>query len=637
MAVDFEALKREDCRKIARRLGLELNRQDKVRCFLHAGDTNPSLQVYADGWKCFGCGEHGDAVDLVSKYQGISKVEAAEWIQREMGIREPAPKKGIKDYGVLEREHIYPGGQVKKAMYRCADGSKYGRWFHLEDNTWKKGRGNAPHSLYIAGELSGALFICEGEKDADSVHRLGFNAVSSEDGAGPGKWRKEYTEQLRGLPVAIFQDNDPIGRDYAQETAAALHGVASSVKVLDLSKIWPEVPEHGDISDLIGKFGDEKSCDMIAQLLHMVPEWEPEPKGRSAKAAATFGEDKTSFLWFPYLPIGDYSVMMADGGTGKTILCCGIAANVTRGKPLPGDEFSYAPQNVLIISAEDRGELLSKRLARSGADLDKVFILDCIDSEGMNFSDGYEEFTETVLRYRPALVIIDPWHAFLGANVDMNRVNAIRPVFQKLANLAKRCNCSLLLISHVNKRAQGENANNAATGSSDFINAARSAMRVIFDEGDEDCRIMVHTKTNYARYGQSVRYRIVDGGVQWEGFSEITRQTLESAARHRATPWEVMQKSEERESVNSALVEALEKSANQFAATRFSYDEFKQNHGDLIFGGMQPKRALDAVKDRLSDDGYYLRTGIQVKKNGVKGNGFLVQRIESTEPEQIAI
>ena len=89
MATDFEELKKLDCREVARRLGLELNRQDKVRCFLHAGDKNPSLQVYADGWKCFGCGEHGDAVDLVAKYRGVSTVEAAEWIMREMGIREP--------------------------------------------------------------------------------------------------------------------------------------------------------------------------------------------------------------------------------------------------------------------------------------------------------------------------------------------------------------------------------------------------------------------------------------------------------------------------------------------------------------------------------------------------------------------
>ena len=350
---------------------------------------------------------------------------------------------------------------------------------------------------------------------------------------------------------------------------------------------------------------------------------------REAKSAADFGEDNTSFLWYPYLPIGDYSVIMADGGTGKTILCCGIASAISTGQRLPGDEFINPPRNVLIISAEDGGEMLKGRLQKSGADLNLVYILDRADSIGMNFSDDYEEFEATVKAHNPALVIIDPWHAFLGENVDINRVNAIRPVFQKLANLAKVCECSLILVSHVNKRAQGENANNAATGSSDFINAARSAMRVIFDETDEDCRIMIHTKTNYAAYGQSVKYRIVDGGVKWEGFSDINKETLEAAARRKSTPWEIMQRTAEREFTNNALIEALEQSANQFVPTRFSYDEFKKGHGDLIFGGLQPKRALDAVKDRLADDGYFLKP-CAVKRGGKMQNGFMIQRIETT-------
>lgn len=360
-------------------------------------------------------------------------------------------------------------------------------------------------------------------------------------------------------------------------------------------------------------------------------------ESRTAKAADVFGEDNTRFLWYPYLPIGEYSVMMADGGTGKTILCCGIAAAVSMGRGLPGDECMRPPQNVLIISAEDRGEVLKKRLKLSGADLSKVYLLDCSDSVGMNFSEGYAEFEATIKAYRPALVIVDPWHNYLGEAVDMNRANAIRPIFQKLSNLAKNCQCSIILVSHVNKRAQGENTNNAATGSNDFVNAARSAVRVIFDETDEDCRIMVHTKTNYAAYGQSVKYRIVDGGLKWEGFSDITRQTLEAAARRRATPWEIAQKSESQEIVNAALIEALEASANQFIPTRFSYEEFRKIHGDLIFGGMQPKRALDAVKERLNDDGFFLRTGIQVFRNKRQANGFLIQRIESQEPEQVSL
>ena len=539
-----------------------------------------------------------------------------------------------------QRPHVvatytYPTGAQK---LRYSD--KHFSWRHPDGKGgWEYNRKGVPHSLYVAGDLSGVVCACEGEKDADNLHKLGYDAVSGEDGAGPGKWRKEYTEQLKGRPVVIFQDNDQVGKEYAQETAVALSKVCPLVKVLDLARIWSSIPEHGDVSDLIAQFGPEKAVEMITALIDQTPQWTPAPdtKGRKAKAASSFGEDNTSFLWFPYLPIGDYTVMMADGGTGKTVLCCGIAAAVSRGKHLPGEEFDGEGQNVLMISAEDSGEILKKRLSLSGADLNRVFILDRSDSIGMSFSDGYEEFADTVKAYKPALVIIDPWHNYLGDRVDMNRANAIRPVFQKLSNLAKVCDCAMILVSHVNKRAQGENANYAATGSNDLTNAARSAVRVIFDEMDEDCRIMVHTKTNYAAYGQSVKYRIVDGGVKWEGFSDVTRQTLEAAARRKSTPWEVMQKTEERENANNALVEALESAANQFQPTRFSYEEFKREHGDLIFGGLQPKRALDAVRDRLTEDGFFLKTGIQVKKNGDKGNGFMVQRIDAALPEQVPI
>ncbi len=193
----------------------------------------------------------------------------------------------------------------------------------------------------------------------------------------------------------------------------------------------------------------------------------------------------------------------------------------------------------------------------------------------------------------------------------------------------------MILVSHVNKRAQGENANNAAIGSADFINAARSAFRVIFDEEGPDIRVMVHTKSNYAPYGESIRYRVVDGGVQWDGFSKVTKQTLEKAARRRSTPWEIIQDDGEQTAANQALLEALERSANDFVATRYSYDELKKTHGDAIFGGVQPKRALDALKDKLTDDGYFLKTGMQVKQNGSKGRGFLIQKVDTSISEQV--
>src|SRR5207249_9895657 len=60
------------------------------------------------------------------------------------------------------------------------------------------------------------------------------------------KWRPEYSEALRGRPVAILVDNDDAGRSQSRGVAAILSaGVVTSVKVIEL----PGLAEHGDVSD----------------------------------------------------------------------------------------------------------------------------------------------------------------------------------------------------------------------------------------------------------------------------------------------------------------------------------------------------------------------------------------------------
>jgi RecA-family ATPase len=326
--------------------------------------------------------------------------------------------------------------------------------------------------------------------------------------------------------------------------------------------------------------------------------------------------------------------MMAPGGSSKTILCCGIAAAISTGLPLPGDNTVREPKNIMVISAEEDGEMLKVRLRESGADLTRCFILDRKDSEGMNFDDQIDEFTQTVMRVHPSLVIIDPWHAFIGRTVDVNRVNVLRPILQKLSNLAKSCQCAIIAVSHVNKKSQAENTNNAALGSVDFINAARSALQVVFSGEDPDSRVLVHTKANYSRLGPSIQYRITKGGVVWDGYSEINKELLERAARERTTPSALLQKAGEKEQVNQALLNALKKSAESGYMQKYGYQEFQQLYGESIFGCTQPKRALDAITEILKKENYFLKTGEQKKVNGHKENGFIIQRIvDNPEPQ----
>jgi hypothetical protein len=57
------------------------------RCPFHE-DNNPSFAVTPGKphWKCFGCGEHGDAAALVMKLNGMSFPDAVRWLGEQVGI-----------------------------------------------------------------------------------------------------------------------------------------------------------------------------------------------------------------------------------------------------------------------------------------------------------------------------------------------------------------------------------------------------------------------------------------------------------------------------------------------------------------------------------------------------------------------
>lgn len=51
----------------------------EARCPFHE-DRSPSFKVWADHWHCFGCAEGGSIIDFEMKRQGMSAVDAAQWL-----------------------------------------------------------------------------------------------------------------------------------------------------------------------------------------------------------------------------------------------------------------------------------------------------------------------------------------------------------------------------------------------------------------------------------------------------------------------------------------------------------------------------------------------------------------------------
>ena len=71
--------------QVAQKLGISLIK-NKTKCFLHEEKTaSLSLNPVKNYWKCFGCDEGGNVIDLVVKFYGITFIEACSWLSYEFG------------------------------------------------------------------------------------------------------------------------------------------------------------------------------------------------------------------------------------------------------------------------------------------------------------------------------------------------------------------------------------------------------------------------------------------------------------------------------------------------------------------------------------------------------------------------
>lgn len=125
-------------------------------------------------------------------------------------------------------------------------------WFERLEGTgsgakWIAGLNEMSVPLYNLKSVleSDPIYLCEGEKDAETIISTGLCGTTNH--AGAKSWKAELSDQLKGKTVVIVPDNDDAGRARVKKVSAALQGIAKEVRVF----IPNDVPEHGDITDWV--------------------------------------------------------------------------------------------------------------------------------------------------------------------------------------------------------------------------------------------------------------------------------------------------------------------------------------------------------------------------------------------------
>ena len=192
---------------------------------------------------------------------------------------------------------------------------------------------------------------------------------------------------------------------------------------------------------------------------------------------------------------------------------------IIRGNGLDSGMNLSKPVNVIYQSAEDGlADTIKPRLEQAGADCENILV---IDESMKSLSMIDERLEEAVIRTKAKLLILDPIQAYLGGGMDMNWANEARDMTKKLAALAEKYQCAIVLVGHMNKAA-GNKAAYRGMGSIDFFAVARSVLLVGRVEGDPSIRAVVQIKNNLAAFGHPKAFALSEEGFRWLGDYEIT-------------------------------------------------------------------------------------------------------------------
>ena len=331
-------------------------------------------------------------------------------------------------------------------------------------------------------------------------------------GGVSGKALRQFLSERPDVErVFLCLDADKAGEDACKRLAGLLPDTVSVTRIQPCMKDWndvlahrAEIPNRNYFKSIVLKEPSKPETVKIIRMsdVELTPvEW----------------------LWKPYLPFGKLSVLQGNPGEGKTYFAMHLAAACTNGKLLPNME-RMEPFNVIYQTAEDGlGDTVKPRLIEAGADLDRVLVIDDSDVQ-LTLSD--ERIEKAIIENNARLVIIDPIQAYLGADVDMNRANEVRPIFMRLGQVAQRTGCAILLIGHLNKAA-GMQSLQRGLGSIDIAAAVRSVMFIGKLKHDPTMRILTHEKSSLAPPGVSLAFSLGnEGGFRWVGEYDITADEM---------------------------------------------------------------------------------------------------------------
>lgn len=349
----------------------------------------------------------------------------------------------------------------------------------------------------LAADPGRAVFVVEGEKDADRLASLGLVATCNSQGAG--KFGAELIPHFTGRKVVIIADNDQAGRDHAEDVASKLTGTAAVVTILEL----PDLPAKGDASNWLDAGGTVDGLKDLASAALDNPRISVATNDRTAERLVvatpyTWRSPETikprEWVYGRSIQRGHVRAIVAQGGAGKTILSVGEALAMVTGRDLLGQAVPGGPKRVWLWNLEDDMDELGRIIQAAckhwritEADIaGRLFVDSALDGAPLKLATStpaaglminrplVEALTDEMIARQIDYLHVDPFVSSHAAQESDNM--EIDTIAKEWATVAKRTNAAIGLAHHVSKAGAAEATALSARGAVSLINACRSVL-----------------------------------------------------------------------------------------------------------------------------------------------------------------
>lgn len=225
------------------------------------------------------------------------------------------------------RSHIYvdkDGTPIFRTVKRDDEGWQQESY---RDGEWKFGLSGITPVPYHLSSIhdKDELWLCEGEKDADTLVLQGKDATSLP--MGTHKWRQVYAEWFQNKVVNVVQDNDDPGVAGAKKVCDELRNIGCLVR------LWKPPNGFKDVTDSAGKL------DLVEEDQPFWFDW------------SGFNHEDESWLRWPYLPSRAFVVFYGSTESSKSMVLLWLC-----------QELSHEEKFVSFYSLENPPQVDARRL-----------------------------------------------------------------------------------------------------------------------------------------------------------------------------------------------------------------------------------------------------------------------------------